>query len=306
MTSHWSRSRARSRPRSHPRSRARSHPRSRRGKWCAKCALDRGKARFAHHKRARRMSASHLLRCWCAKCPLGRSAGHFAHQKRELCGCRAPPTPVAGCRGPAEAGIERCSNGRALPQRTSVRAWACTLVRLRHGRCPDPSSYTRGGAPESKLRRCDRHHPGCHRCCALVPQRACDLRRCVTFDPLGGRHCAPHSADGSSWHVRGNNWRHGICYCRRSAHCCSAGFSALRCAGCSAGGAGATAVTLAPGASVGAHLGWGATGAVDDTARTLWVAAYPGAQRTQLAIDTDLVDDSRVSVTAWAVPQASG
>lgn len=67
---------------------------------------------------------------------------------------------------------------------------------------------------------------------------------------------------------------------------------------------GATEVTLAPGATAEAHLGWGATGARTNTASRLWVAAYPGTERSPLAIETDLVGGSELSVTAWAPPAA--
>jgi hypothetical protein len=65
-------------------------------------------------------------------------------------------------------------------------------------------------------------------------------------------------------------------------------------------------VTLAPGTSAEAHLGWNATGASAETAHSLWAAQYPGAERSELAINTDITGDSTVSVTAWALPTAVG
>jgi len=69
---------------------------------------------------------------------------------------------------------------------------------------------------------------------------------------------------------------------------------------------GARAVTLAAGASAESTLGWGATGARDGAATTLWAAQYPGAERVQLPIDSDITDDSIVTVTAWGSPHAAG
>jgi hypothetical protein len=69
---------------------------------------------------------------------------------------------------------------------------------------------------------------------------------------------------------------------------------------------GPTELTVAPGASVEAHLGWAATGARDDTVSSLRAAAYPGGERTPLAIDSDLVAGTSVSVTAWAAPDPLG
>lgn len=69
---------------------------------------------------------------------------------------------------------------------------------------------------------------------------------------------------------------------------------------------GAAVVTLPTGGSAEAHLGWNATGATTQTARTLWAAQYAGAQRSGLPIDTDLTGDSTVSVTAWALPAPTG
>jgi hypothetical protein len=63
---------------------------------------------------------------------------------------------------------------------------------------------------------------------------------------------------------------------------------------------GAIAITLAPGASAVSHLAWDATGKTSDTAAMLWAATYPGEERAQLPINTDIVDGSTVSVTAWA------
>ncbi|MCU1576565.1 MAG: hypothetical protein JWP70_1269 [Leifsonia sp.] len=67
---------------------------------------------------------------------------------------------------------------------------------------------------------------------------------------------------------------------------------------------GAADLVLAPGGSAGASLSWLATGARTGTGSRLWAAAYPGTQRSPLAIDSDIVDGSRISVTAWAAPAA--
>jgi hypothetical protein len=69
---------------------------------------------------------------------------------------------------------------------------------------------------------------------------------------------------------------------------------------------GAAVVTLAPGTSAEAQLSWDATGASTGTATTLWAATYPGAQRTQLSIETDITESSVISVTAWALATATG
>jgi hypothetical protein len=63
---------------------------------------------------------------------------------------------------------------------------------------------------------------------------------------------------------------------------------------------GALAITLAPGASAISHVAWDATGKTANTAAMLWAATYPGEERAQLPINTDIVDGSTVSVTAWA------
>jgi hypothetical protein len=69
---------------------------------------------------------------------------------------------------------------------------------------------------------------------------------------------------------------------------------------------GAEVVNLAPGTSAEAQLSWDATGASTGTATTLWAATYPGAQRTQLSIETDITESSVISVTAWALATATG
>jgi hypothetical protein len=65
---------------------------------------------------------------------------------------------------------------------------------------------------------------------------------------------------------------------------------------------GASAITLPAGSSAESHLAWDATGKTTNTAAVLWAATYPGAQRTQLPINTDIADGSTVSITAWAAP----
>lgn len=67
---------------------------------------------------------------------------------------------------------------------------------------------------------------------------------------------------------------------------------------------GASAVTLAPGTVVEAHVAWSATGASDEVATTIWAAQYPGAPRVRLAIDSDIVDGTTVTVSAWASASA--
>jgi Protein of unknown function (DUF4232) len=67
----------------------------------------------------------------------------------------------------------------------------------------------------------------------------------------------------------------------------------------------ATAIMLSPGASAESHLAWDATGKTTNTAAVLWAATYPGAQRAQLPINTDIADGSTVSVTAWATPAST-
>jgi hypothetical protein len=69
---------------------------------------------------------------------------------------------------------------------------------------------------------------------------------------------------------------------------------------------GATIITVAAGTSVEAQLGWASTGANANTATMLWAAEYPGAQRTQLPISTDITADSTVAVTAWTLPAPTG
>jgi hypothetical protein len=68
---------------------------------------------------------------------------------------------------------------------------------------------------------------------------------------------------------------------------------------------GAGAIMLAPGASAESHLAWDATGKTANTAATLWAATYPGAQRVQLPINTDIADGSAVTTTAWAAPTST-
>jgi hypothetical protein len=64
---------------------------------------------------------------------------------------------------------------------------------------------------------------------------------------------------------------------------------------------GPTAITLPVGGAVSAQLGWDPSGARTNTATMLWAAEYPGAERTQLPIDTDIVTGSTVYVTAWSL-----
>lgn len=58
------------------------------------------------------------------------------------------------------------------------------------------------------------------------------------------------------------------------------------------------ALTLSPGTTAQATLSWGA-GAQGDHASSMLVAPYAGAIRSTLDTQTDITDDSSVSVTAW-------
>lgn len=67
---------------------------------------------------------------------------------------------------------------------------------------------------------------------------------------------------------------------------------------------GVARIDLAPGAQVVSIVGWGAMSTAGSTgAGWVFVAAYPGAIRQQLQVDTDIVG-GRVSVTAWGAPTA--
>ena len=61
---------------------------------------------------------------------------------------------------------------------------------------------------------------------------------------------------------------------------------------------GPAAVTLAPGASAIARLGWDATDG-RTAIGAMWIAAYPGVERTVLPASLDIMGGTRVAVTAW-------
>lgn len=64
--------------------------------------------------------------------------------------------------------------------------------------------------------------------------------------------------------------------------------------------AGPQPITLAPGSSAHADIGWNAQAAAGDLhAATVLVASYSGQERTSLSADLDIVAGGTVSVTAW-------
>lgn len=65
---------------------------------------------------------------------------------------------------------------------------------------------------------------------------------------------------------------------------------------------GPTSITLGPGQSANALLGWDAQPRdPEHTVAYLHVAPYPGAERVALPFSGDLIENADVAVTAWAV-----
>jgi hypothetical protein len=71
---------------------------------------------------------------------------------------------------------------------------------------------------------------------------------------------------------------------------------------------GVSTITLLPGQSARAFLGWNAMAAAGDVRTgTMLVAPYAGTMRHSSPVDLDIVDGGAVSVTAWEpVPEAAG
>jgi hypothetical protein len=70
---------------------------------------------------------------------------------------------------------------------------------------------------------------------------------------------------------------------------------------------GARPVTVAPGATAEAYLGWNAmAGAGDTRVGTVLVAPFSGAARSSLAMGLDVVNGGYVAVTAWSLPKSAG
>lgn len=68
--------------------------------------------------------------------------------------------------------------------------------------------------------------------------------------------------------------------------------------------AGAQPITLEPGMSAHADIGWNAQAAAGDTqAGTILVAPYAGTERTPLSFTLDIVAGGNVAVTAWQLPE---
>lgn len=66
-------------------------------------------------------------------------------------------------------------------------------------------------------------------------------------------------------------------------------------------------VTVAPGAAAQAALGWNAmAGAGDTRVGTILVSPFPGAVRTALPADLDVVSGGYVAVTAWSLAKPAG
>ncbi|QYM65418.1 DUF4232 domain-containing protein [Microbacterium sp. Se5.02b] len=66
------------------------------------------------------------------------------------------------------------------------------------------------------------------------------------------------------------------------------------------GGSGAAPITLQPGESASAVLGWDANSEQGQlAARSLWIAVAPGQERLSWEMPLDIIQGATVHVTAW-------